>query len=331
LSALSPPPATRPGLYRPSWGGDLAAIVYRLLAVLILGVLLSLASDAFLSWGNVLNVLRQASLLFLIASGLTLVIITAGLDLSIGANLGLSAGLAAFAIKTTGEPLLGMAVALGCGAAIGLGNGLLVAVLRVPPFIATYGMLWVVQGLTSYFMAGQAIYGFPPGFRALGSGYLLGVPVPIYLMFAFLGAGALLAHRTTFGFDVYAIGANAEAARLSGVPVRRRLISVYAISGAMAGLAAIVYLARVNSAEAGIGEPLLLPAIAAALIGGTSLFGGEGSLFGTMIGAIILTLVINGMNLLTIDANWQPFVTGAVVLVAVLIDTLMRRRSLGRA
>jgi ribose transport system permease protein len=155
------------------------------------------------------------------------------------------------------------------------------------------------------------------------------VPVPIYLMGAFLLGGSLLAHRTVFGQDVYSLGANAAAARLSGIPVRRRLMAVYTVSGTMAGLAAVVYLARVNSAEPGIGEPLLLPAIAAVLVGGTSLFGGVGSLFGTMIGAVLLTLVINGMNLLTIDANWQPLVTGCIVLVAVLIDMLTRRRAEG--
>lgn len=306
------------------WGPDLVAVGYRLIAVAALVLLLSFASGAFLTWGNILNVLRQASLLFLIASGLTFVILTAGLDLSVGATLGLAAGAAAAVIKLSGSPALGTLTALGVGTAIGLGNGVLVALLRLPPFIATYGMLWVAQGLTYYYMAGGAIYGFPHGFRALGTGYLLGVPIPIYAMAGFLALGTVLARCTVFGHDLYAIGANAEAARLSGIPVRRRLVAVYTLSGAMAGLAALVYLARVNSAEPGIGEPLLLPAIAAVLIGGTSLFGGVGSLYGTMVGAIILTLVINGMNLLAIDANWQPFVTGVIVLLAVLIDILTR-------
>lgn len=306
-------------------GPDLVAVAYRLLAVAILVVALSAASSAFLSFGNILNVLRQASLLFLIASGLTFVILTAGLDLSVGANLSLSSAAAAAIIKLSGSPALGALTAIACGTLIGGGNGVLVARLRLPPFIATYGMLWVTQGLTYYFMAGGAIYGFPPAFRALGTGHFLGVPIPVYLMIAVLIAGTVLARQFVFGQEIYAIGANAVAARLSGIPVRRRLMAVYALSGGMAGLAAIVYLARVNSAEPGVGEPLLLPTIAAVLIGGTSLFGGVGSLFGTMVGAIILTLVINGMNLLSVDANWQPFVTGAIVLVAVLIDILTRR------
>ena len=143
--------------------------------------------------------------------------------------------------------------------------------------------------------------------------------------------GGMFTRYTTYGHDVYALGANREAARLSGIPIRSRLMLVYTLSGAMAGLSGVVYLARLNSAEAGIGEPLLLPAIAAVLIGGTSLFGGVGSLSGTFIGALILTLALNGMNLLTINANWQPLITGAIVLLAAWIDASTRRRAQERA
>jgi ribose transport system permease protein len=301
-------------------------IGYRLAGVLILGAGLALSTEAFLTGANLLNVLRQASLLFLVASGVTLVIVAAGLDLSIGANLGLSACLAAAAIKATGSVTLGVAAGLACGMAIGVVNGLMVTQLRLPPFIATYGMLWMVYGINYWYMAGDTIYGFPEGFRAIGSGYWLGIPVPVYLMAGALAAGGIFTRYTTFGHEVYAVGANAEAARLSGVPLGRRLILVYMLSGAMAGLSGVVYLARLNSAEAGIGDPLLLPAIAAVLIGGTSLFGGTGGLSGTLIGAMILTLVLNGMNLLTINANWQPLVTGVIVLFAAVIDAVSRRR-----
>ncbi len=309
----------------------LAAIVSRVGGILIVGAALALASDAFLTPGNLLNVLRQASLTFLIASGVTLVILTAGLDLSIGANVGLSACLAAAMMKATGSIALGVAAGLGCGTAIGLANGIMITVLGLPPFIATYGMLWMLHGTTYWYMAGETIYGFPQGFRALGSGYLLGVPVPVYLMVVCLAAGVAFTRYTTFGPEIYAIGANQEAARLSGVPVRARLNLVYTISGAMAGLAAVVYLARLNSAEADIGEPLMLPAIAAVLVGGTSLFGGIGGLSGTLIGAVLLTLVLNGMNLLDIHSNWQPLVTGTVVLLAAVLDLIARRRFEARA
>jgi len=319
------------GGLRSQVSSDLAALGYRLLVVALLCVAFALLSDAFLTASNLLNVLRQASLVFLLASGLTLVILTAGLDLSVGANVGLSACLAATAIKATGSVGIGVVAGLASGTVIGVLNGLLVTSLRIPPFIATYGMLWVLHGVTYWYMAGDTMHGFPSGFRALGSGYVLGIPVPIYFMLAFLAAGGLFTRYTTYGHEIYAIGANAEAARLSGIPVRSRLNLVYVLSGAMAGLAAIVYLARLNSAEADIGEPLTLPAIAAVLIGGTSLFGGVGSLSGTLVGAVILALVLNGMNLLAIDANWQPLVTGGVVLLAVWIDIMTRQRAGSRA
>jgi len=286
---------------------------------------MSFASEAFLTSNNLLNVLRQASLLFLLASGLTLVILTAGLDLSVGANVALSACLAATVIKATGSVALGVSAGLGAGLLVGLANGLLVTLLRIPPFIATYGMLWILHGVTYWFMKGETIHGFPAAFRAVGSGYWLGVPIPVYVMLLFLVAGILFAQRTTWGQEVYAIGANPEAARLSGVPVKRRLVLVYVASGAMAGLASIIYLARLNSAEGDVGEALTLPAIAAVLVGGTSLFGGVGSMLGTLVGALILTLVLNFMNLLTINANWQPLVTGVIVVLAVFLDNLSRK------
>jgi ribose transport system permease protein len=305
---------------------DFVALASRVFGLLVLCAALAFLSPAFLAAGNLLNVLRQASLIFLIASGATLVIITAGIDLSIGANVGLSACIGATVIKSTGAIAPGVLAALACGTGIGAMNALMVTALRLPPFIATYGMLWMVHGTTYWYMAGETIYGFPPAFRSLGSGYLVGVPVPVYLMVACLVAGVVFMRHTTYGYEIYAIGANPEAARLSGVRVRARRTLVYMLSGALAGLAAVVYLARLNSAEADIGEPLMLPAIAAILIGGTSLFGGVGGLSGTLIGALTLTLVLNGMNLLNIDSNLQPLVTGAIVLLAAWIDVATRRR-----
>ena len=299
--------------------------LYRVVAALGVCVGLSLLTDAFLTTNNLINVLRQTALLFLMASGLTLVILTAGLDLSVGANIGLSACLAATVIKMTGSPWLGVATGVGCGSVIGLLNGLLVTALRVPAFIATYGMMWLLLGTTYFYMAGETVHGFPPSFRQFGSGYFLGIPIPIYMMVLFLLLGTFFAQRTVWGQQIYAIGANPVAARLSGIPVERRLVLVYVVSGAMAGLASLILLARVNSAEADIGEHFTLPAIAAVVIGGTSLFGGSGTIVGTLAGALILTLVVNGMNLLQINASWQPLVTGVIILLAVWIDIRMRR------
>lgn len=300
--------------------GGVAQLLSRLLAVILLCLALGVLSDAFLTRGNVLNVLRQTSLLFFMASGLTLVIITGGLDLSVGTTIAFAACLAGTAIKTSGEPLIGVAVGLGAGMAVGLCNGLMVAFLRIPSFIATYGMLWILQGVAYGYMGGQAVYGFPRGFRLLGNGLLFGIPVPILIMGVFLVLGELFAARTIWGQQIYAIGANSVAARLSGVPVKRRLMLAYLISGAMAGFASLVFLARLNSAEADIGADLTLPAIAAVLIGGASLFGGVGTIGGTFIGALLLTIVLNGMNLLGIEAPWQPLVMGVIIIAAVWLD-----------
>ncbi|WP_315754946.1 MULTISPECIES: ABC transporter permease [unclassified Bradyrhizobium] len=302
-----------------------AQVFYRMLAALLICAALTVLSDSFLSLGNILNVLRQASLTFFIASGLTLVVLTAGLDLSVGANVALSACLAGTMIHQTGSPVLGIATGLLAGGVVGFLNGFMVTALRIPSFIATYGMLWVLNGVTYWYMAGETIHGFPAGFRQIGSGYFLGLPIPVYLLLVFLAIGSFFAQRTTWGQEIYAIGANPVAARLSGIPVARRLLLVYTVSGTMAGLASIIFLSRLNSAEADIGESLTLPAIAAVLIGGTSLFGGVGTVFGTFVGALILTLVLNGMNLLAISANWQPLVTGIIVIIAVWLDMKTRR------
>ena len=297
----------------------------RLIALALIVITLSLTSEAFLTSNNVLNVLRQTALLFLLASGLTIVILTAGLDLSVGANIGLSACLAATIIKSTGSISLALLVGMGSGFLIGLINGGLIAFLRIPPFIATYGMLWILHGVTYWFMGGETIHGFPAEFRAIGSGYLWGIPIPVFLMLAFLLVGMIFLQRTRWGQDIYSVGANREAARLSGIPVNSRLVLAYVMSGLMAGVASLIFLARLNSAEGDIGEAMTLPAIAAVLIGGTSLFGGVGTITGTLIGALILTLVLNGMNLLSINASWQPLVTGVIVIAAVYFDNLSNK------
>ncbi len=311
---------TDAALSRPTLPPELLRVLLRLAAVLVIGLALSVLSSAFLNAVNLVNVLRQAALLFFMSSGLTLVVITAGLDLSVGATIGLAACLAGTAIKSTGDPWVGVAAALAVGAAVGLLNGMMVALLRIPSFIATYGMLWVLQGLTYTFMAGSTVYGFPRGFRQLGNGYLLGIPIPVLVMAGLLLVGTLFAQRSVWGQQITMIGANPTAARLSGVPVKRRLILVYTLSGLAAGFAALVFLARLDSAEADIGGALTLPAIAAVLIGGTSLFGGVGTLTGTFVGTLLLTLVLNGMNLLHVEGNWQPLVTGLIIIATVWLD-----------
>ena len=293
----------------------------RLATIIVLLVVLFLVSPAFLSVQNLVNIVRQASLLFLLASGLTIVILTAGIDLSIGSVLALSASVAANFIQQGwiwGGSLLGLMI----GAACGYLNGLMVALVGLPPFIATYGMLWIAAGFAQVFMKGEIISGFPSGFRFLGAGHAAGVPVPILVMVLVLVACLLALRRTNFGRYVYVIGANREAARLSGINIRGNLLLVYSLSGLFSAFAGLVYVSRINAVESTIGETLLLPALAAVCIGGTSLFGGEGGIAGTLIGALIMTLVTNGMNLLNVSPYWQSFVMGAIVVLSVAVDQL---------
>ena len=301
----------------------------RVATIILLLLALSVISPAFLSAQNLTNVLRQACLLFLLAAGLTLVILTAGIDLSIGSVLALSASVAANFIQQGwiwGGSLIGLLI----GAACGLLNGLMVALIGLPAFIATYGMLWIAQGFAQVFMNGEIISGFPTGFRFLGTGSLFRIPVPILVTAVVLAAAVFALRRTNFGRYVYALGANREAARLSGINIRGNLLLVYALSGLISAFAGLIYISRINAVESTIGEPLLLPALAAVCIGGTSLFGGEGGIEGTLVGALIMTLVTNGMNLLNVSPYWQSFVMGAIVVLAVAIDQLGSEKA-GRA
>lgn len=293
----------------------------RLLAIIVLVAALAMLSPQFLSWGNFLNVLRQASLQFLLAAGLTIVVLTGGIDLALGAILGLAACLSA-SMMSQGHPVWGIFAALAVGLAAGSVSGLLVTFGRIPPFIATYGMLWIAHGLGYVFMKGEVIYGLPEAFRFIGAGFLWGIPVPVIIALLLLVVLHVMLHGTVLGRAIYAIGGNPSAARLSGMPVRARLIVVYALSGLLSGFAALVVIARINAADSSIGEDLLLPAIATVCLGGTSLFGGIGGIAGTAIGAVILALVVNGMNLLGVQTFWQSGVMGAVILASVLADQI---------
>ena len=307
----------------------LFVVVSRLTALLVLLVVLSLLSDHFLTWNNLINVFRQAALTFLMAAGLTLVVLTGGIDLSVGAVLGLSACLGASLISE-GHVVSGIAAALAAGLACGLVNGSLVAYVRVPAFIATYGMLWIAHGLGYVFMQGEVFYGFPEAFRFIGAGFVGAIPAPIIVMLLVLLALHFMLHHTRQGRAIYAIGGNRTAARLSGMPVQPRLVATYGVSGLLAAFAGLVVIARTNAADAGTGEELLLPTIAAVCLGGTSLLGGVGGVAGTAAGAVILALIINGMNLLSVNTFWQAFVTGAIIIVSVLADQLVGGR-IGRS
>jgi ribose transport system permease protein len=299
----------------------LFVIVSRLAALALLIAALSILSPYFLTWGNFINVMRQAALQFMMAAGLTIVVLTGGIDLAVGAILGLAACLSASLISQ-GYLVFGVVSALLSGLACGLANGVLVAYGRIPAFIATYGMLWIAHGLGYVFMKGEVIYGLPDGFRFIGAGFVWGIPVPVLIAVALLVVLHVLLHATVLGRAIYAIGGNPTAARLSGMPIERRLLAVYALSGLLSGVAALVVIARINAADSSLGEDLLLPAIAAVCLGGTSLFGGVGGIAGTAIGSVILALIVNGLNLLGVQTFWQNAVMGAIILVSVLADQL---------
>jgi ribose transport system permease protein len=305
---------------------EVAFVIFTRTAFLAaLVVLLAVVSPHFLTTDNMVIVLRQAALQFLMAAGLTMVVLTGGIDLSVGAVLGLGACLGAGFIAS-GSVLLGVAAALGAGLACGLVNGALVAYVGIPAFIATYGMLWVAHGLGYVFMKGEVIHGFPAAFRTLGAGFVGGIPVPVLIGLGILLVLHVVLHLTRFGRALYAIGGNAVAAKLSGMPTKRYLVGVYALSGVLAAFAGLVVIARVNAADSGTGEELLLTAIAAVCLGGTSLFGGAGGVVGTAIGSLILALVVNGMNMLSIATFWQAFAMGVIVILAVFADVTFKRR-----
>ena len=292
---------------------------------LLIGVLAAL-SPHFLTWPNGMNVLRQAALQFFMSAGLTLVVLTGGIDLSVGAVLGLAACVGA-SFLSGGDIVSGVMAALVVGLACGAVNGLVISYGRVPSFIGTYGMLWIAHGLGYVFMKGEVIYGFPSAFRTIGTGFTGPFSTAVVLAGALLLVLHVLLHRTKLGRSFYAIGGNANAARLSGMPVKRRVFYAYVLSGLLAGFASLVVIARTNAADAGLGEELLLPAIAAVCLGGTSLLGGVGGIAGTAIGSLILALVVNGMNLLSVNTHWQAFVMGAIIITAVLADELVGRRT----
>lgn len=322
--------ATAGGWPRHLIGERFFLIASRVAGLVLLGALLAALSPHFLTWQNLINVLRQASLQFLLSAGLTLCILTAGIDLSVGAVLGLSACLAA-AVIVAGSLWWGMLAALAVGAACGLLNGILVAYVRLPAFIATYGMLWIAHGLAYVFMKGQVIHGFPRSFRFIGAGFVGPIPAPILVSLLALALLHVMLQHTRLGRAIYAIGGNPVAARLSGMPVQRYLVVVYALSGLLAGFAGLVVIARVNAADSGTGEDLLLASIAAVCLGGTSLFGGSGGIAGTAMGSVILALVLNGMNLLGVKTFWQAFVMGGIVILSVLADQLAVGKASRRA
>ena len=296
-----------------------------LIGLLLLCLVLWILTPHFLTVSNLLNIVQQTSINAIVAAGMTFVIISGGIDLSVGSIVALS-GVALGALLQGGQPaMVAIPAALAAGTACGLLNGLLISFGRLPPFIVTLGMMSVARGAALVFTEGRPVSGFSEGFRWLATGSVGFVPAPVLVMLIVYAIAHFVLTRTTFGRYVYAIGGNEEATRLSGVAVRFHKTAVYCVAGLMSAVAAIVLTARLNSAQPIAGMMYELDAIAATVIGGTSLLGGEGSLGGTLIGALIMGVLRNGLNLLGVSSFLQQIVIGVVIVVAVLVDTTLKR------
>ncbi len=329
------PQASRSG---PDWGGLLAQFGL-VLALLFLIVVLSFLSDRFLSVPNIINILRQISINAIIAFGMTVVIIGRGIDLSVGSLLALTgvigASIAVLGVPERGVdptsmqlvyPWLAIATMLVIGILLGLWNGVFVAYAGIAPFIVTLAGLTMYRGGALAYTGGTPISGMPAVIDQIGNGRFLWLPVPIWIMLVFLAGTYFLLRHTSLGRSIYAIGGNEEAARLSGIPVRRVKLFTYAFCGFSASLAAIILTSRVNSGQPSAGVAFELDAIAAVVVGGTSLFGGRGGVFGTLVGALIIGVINNGMNLLDVPSFYQQIVKGGVILAALLIERLVAKR-----
>jgi len=313
-----------------------------LASLIALTAVFSFVSDSFFSVGNGMTVALQVTSIAYLGIGATCVIITGGIDLSVGAILALAGVVAALAVKAGLPVPLGMLCGLVVGALCGLVNGLCVTWLKLPPFIATLGMMMVARGVALQITDAKAIGGLGEGFAALGNGSLgrvvkigadgfpdvvfPGIPYPVLLMIALAVAVAVLLNRTTLGRFIYAIGSNTEAARLSGVDVRGVTVFPYVLSGTLAGLTGCVLMSRLVTAQPSEGLMYELDAIAAAVIGGTSLSGGVGTISGTVIGAFVIGILRNGLNMGGVSALTQQIIIGLVILLTVWIDQMRHRR-----
>lgn len=304
---------------------------HSLIALLLMVCVFGLLGDGFFSWDNLWTVMRQISVNICLSVGMTLVILTGGIDLSVGSILALSgaitAGLLKFGVElevlnlyigftVVGAALGGMLL----GGGLGLFNGLMITRFRVPPFVATLAMLTIARGLTKLYTGGEAITGLGDAFGQIGSGTLLGIPNQVWLAAITVGAAVVLLKKTRFGRHVYAVGGNEEAAKLSGLNIKRIKLMVYTLAGALAAVGGLIMTSRLNSATPIAGEGYELDSIAAVVIGGTSLSGGRGSIQGTVLGALIIGVLNSGLVILGVDPFWQKVIKGFVILLAVSFD-----------
>ena len=312
-------------------GAELARQVWRaapqyglLIGFVVLCAILSAVSPYFLTTQNLLNVALQAAVVAIMGFGLTFVILTRGIDLSVGSVLALSG--AVMATVTAGRgALIGILIGLLAATLLGTVNGLFVTVAKVAPFITTLAMLAIARGLTYVYTQGAPVGVHATAFTFWGQGTIATVPVPVMVMLVIFILSLSILTQTRFGRYVYAIGSNPEVSRLSGIPINRYVVAVYAISGLLAGVGGLILTGRLASADPNSATGSELDVIAAVVIGGTSLFGGRGGVFGTLVGALIISVVANGLVLLNVNPFWTQAVKGAIILMAVLADSIKRK------
>ncbi|WP_224784891.1 ABC transporter permease [Marinihelvus fidelis] len=310
---------------------DLLAKSQPLIALVLMIIVMALASDAFLTPENGWNILRQISVNLCLSIGMTLIILSGGIDLSGGAILALAGAVAAGLMKNgIGIPAIDVLLqftlagaivgAVVVGMVLGWFNGFVITKFRIPPFVATLGMLSIARGLTMLWTGGFPITGLGEGFGFIGTGTFMGIPMPVWIASLLVTAFVVITKKTRFGRHLYAVGGNERAALLTGLRVNRVKIWVYTLGGALAGVAGVLVTARLDSAQPNAGMGYELDAIAAVVIGGTSLSGGRGSIMGTVLGCLIIGVLNNGLFLLDVSPFWQQVIKGMVILIAVAID-----------
>lgn len=309
---------------------DNIGIIVALLAMCIFLVIFPVTRTTFLTPKNVFNILRQnASNLFL-ATGMTMVIILGGIELSVGSVIALSGVVAAGCVVNFGLPeIVGFLAAVGVGALVGMFNGFVICKTDIPPFIVTLASMNITKGIALVLTGGSPIRCMTDAFKFPGAGYVGPFPTPVILMIIVFVIAAMIVNRTQLGRHIYAVGGNAQAAKFSGINVQRVKFIVYTYTGIMSGIAGVVVASRLYSGQPRAGEGAEMDAIAAVVVGGTSMSGGSGRLGGTLIGVLIIGVLNNGLNLMGVDSNWQYIVKGFVILLAVYVD-FIRNQKAGR-
>ncbi|SOB60344.1 D-ribose transporter subunit; membrane component of ABC superfamily [Pseudodesulfovibrio profundus] len=296
-----------------------------LIALVVMIIVVSFLNPNFFTTGNILNILRQTAINAIMAVGMTMVILTAGIDLSVGSVLALCGAIGASLIAAEMPVVVAVGAALGAGALLGAASGVVIAKGKVQAFIATLVSMTLVRGLTLVYTDGRPIStGFTDvadAFSFIGTGYVLGVPVPIWIMAITFGGAWYLLNHTRLGRYIYALGGNEEASKLSGINVDSIKITVYAIAGFLSALSGLIVTSRLSSAQPTAGYGYELDAIAAVVLGGTSLMGGKGTIMGTLLGALIIGFLNNALNLLDVSSYYQMIAKALVILLAVLVDT----------